>query len=53
MTLEIILATMIALCLWAMNIKPERKQPIRRANGQIARKIKVNYYGKTIGYITL
>lgn len=31
--------------------KPARKQPVRRTNGQVARKIPVTYYGKVVDYI--
>ena len=33
--------------------KKRRKQPIRRVNGQVARKIPVRQYNKIIGYIHL
>lgn len=34
-------------------VAPKRKALVRRANGQIARKIPVNYMGKTEYYIYL
>ena len=46
------LTTLAVLTMWLASIKPTHK-PIRRSNGQVARKIPVREYGEIAGYIHL